>query len=58
MEYRFLDEYANHKKREVKKYAPDKLYADKQIEKINKTVWMVRRGYIILDEGMRLLSEF
>lgn len=58
MEYkhRFLDEYANHKRREVKKHYP-KEYQETPLSKIDKAVWMAHRGYIILDEAMRLLSE-
>lgn len=56
MEYRFLDEYANHKKRQAKLYSSkdEARIAEASIDKI---LFMAHRGQILLDEAMRLLSE-
>lgn len=60
-EYRFLPEYANHKRRELKKYWPkdkeSQVFLRQKLDQIDKILWMAHRGHIILDEAMRLLSE-
>lgn len=56
MKYRFLDEYANHKKRQAKLYS-SKDEARIVAASIDKILFMAHRGQILLDEAMRLLSE-
>ena len=55
--FRFLNEYANHKKRQAKIYCKSKESLHETVERIDKILFMVHRGHIILDEAMRLLSE-
>lgn len=57
MKYRFLDEYANHKKRQAKLYSSSKDGARMTAASIDKILFMAHRGQILLDEAMRLLSE-
>jgi len=57
MEYRFLNEYANHKKRQAKLYSDSKEDLRATASKIDKILFMAHRGQIVLDEAMRLLSE-
>ena len=58
MEYRFLKEYANHKRRQIKQYA----FLNEQ-EAEQKNAWLdtilisIRRGMLTLDEGMREISK-
>ena len=56
MKYRFLNEYANHKKRQAKLYS-SKDEAKMTAASIDKILFMAHRGQILLDEAMRLLSE-
>ena len=57
MEYRFLNEYVNHKKRQAKIYCNSKDELRVTVERVDKILFMAHRGQIILDEAMRLLSE-
>lgn len=57
MKYRFLDEYANHKKRQAKLYSSNKEDMRMTTTRIDKILFMAHRGQILLDEAMRLLSE-
>lgn len=57
MKYRFLDEYANHKKRQAKIYCGSKDELRVTVSQIDKILFMAHRGQIVLDEAMRLLSE-
>lgn len=57
MKYRFLDEYANHKKRQAKLYSGSKDEARMTAASIDKILLMAHYGQILLDEAMRLLSE-
>ena len=58
MEYRFLKEYANHKRRQIWQYA----FLNEQ-EAEQKSAWLdtiltaIRRGMLTLDEGMREISK-
>ena len=55
MTYRFLDEYANFKKRQVKKI-PDKEAAAENARQISRILDAAHHGIITLDEAMRELS--
>lgn len=55
MTYRFLDEYANHKKKQAKAYL-DKEDAAERIDLIERIVKFAHSGMITLDEAMRELS--
>lgn len=57
MKYRFLDEYANHKKRQAKLYSSSKEDLRMTTARIDRILFMALHGQIILDEAMRLLSE-
>lgn len=55
MTYRFLDEYANHKKRQAKACLGKEVVAER-IAYIERIVKRVHCGMITLDEAMRELS--
>ena len=57
MKYRFLDEYANHKKRQAKLYSSSKEDLRMTTARVDRILLMAHRGQILLDEAMRLLSE-
>lgn len=57
MKYRFLDEYANHKKRQARLYSQSKEDLRMTTARIDKILFMAHRGQALLDEAMRLLSE-
>lgn len=57
MEYRFLNEYANHKKRQAKICCSSKDELRVTFSQVDKILLMAHRGQIVLDEAMRLLSE-
>lgn len=55
--FRFLPEYANHKRRYVKRYTSDEETLAEKLKEIDKIMFMATHGYIILDEAMRYLSN-
>ncbi len=57
--FRFLPEYANHKRRYVKEYAwcTSKEECQAKLEEIDRILYLATHGFIILDEAMRLLSN-
>lgn len=57
MQHRFLEEYANYKKQQAKLHStsPEKLLAT--MAEVDRIVRSARRGLILLDEAMRLLSN-
>ena len=55
--YRFVSEYANYKKASIREwYANGDL--DKREKELDKIVNQVYRGFITIDEGMRLINSF
>ena len=59
---RFLDEYANFKKRYYKTHAKDDLYfnreyAEEAVIKLDNIVRNAHKGMITLDEAMMAISE-
>lgn len=58
---RYMREYANDKIRDIRKlikeYPQQKEDFLRMIDSVNKTVWLYERGYIIVDEAMRLIAN-
>lgn len=58
---RYMTEYANDKIRDIRKlikeYPQQKEDFLRMIDAVNKAVWLYERGYIIVDEAMRLIAN-
>lgn len=54
---RFIEEYANFKKRYVCRYAIEKWREEEDRERIDRIVREARRGYITVDEAMHVLTR-
>lgn len=58
---RYMREYANDKIRDIRKlikeYPQQKEDFLRMIDVVNKAVWLYERGYIIVDEAMRLIAD-
>lgn len=58
---RYMREYANDKIRDIRKlikeYPQQKEDFLRMIDAVNKAVWLYERGYIIVDEAMRLIAD-
>ncbi len=58
---RYMREYANDKIRDIRKlikeYPQQKEDFLRMIDSVNKAVWLYERGYIIVDEAMRLIAN-
>lgn len=58
---RYMREYANDKIRDIRKlikeYPQQKEDFLRMIDEVNKAVWLYERGYIIVDEAMRLIAN-
>jgi len=58
---RYMREYANDKIRDIRKlikeYPQQKEDFLRMIDSVNKAVWLYERGYIIVDEAMRLIAD-
>ena len=58
---RYMTEYANDKIRDIRKlikeYPQQKEDFLRMIEAVKKAVWLYERGYIIVDEAMRLIAN-
>lgn len=58
---RYMTEYANDKIRDIRKlikeYPQQKEDFLRMIDTVNKAVWLYERGYIIVDEAMRLIAN-
>lgn len=58
---RYMREYANDKIRDIRKlikeYPQQKADFLRMIDSVNKAVWLYERGYIIVDEAMRLIAN-
>lgn len=58
---RYMREYANDKIRDIRKlikeYPQQKEDFLRMIDTVNKAVWLYERGYIIVDEAMRLIAN-
>lgn len=58
---RYMREYANEKVRDIrrliKEYPHQKEDFLRMIDAVNKAVWLYERGYIIVDEAMRLIAN-
>ena len=58
---RFITEYAAHKKAVYQKLI--KMYPDQEaaflamIDRVDKAVWLIDRGYITVDEGMKAIAD-
>lgn len=52
MTYRFLPEYANHKRKQIKAYEPDPVTAAMKNERLDTILVATRRGLLTLDEAM------
>lgn len=58
---RYMREYANDKIRDIRKlikeYPQQKEDFLRMIDAVKKAVWLYERGYIIVDEAMRLIAN-
>lgn len=58
---RYMTDYANDKIRDIRKlikeYPQQKEDFLRMIDAVNKAVWLYERGYIIVDEAMRLIAN-
>lgn len=58
---RYMTEYANDKIRDIRKlikeYPQQKEDFLRMIDAVKKAVWLYERGYIIVDEAMRLIAN-
>lgn len=58
---RYMTEYANDKIRDIRKlikeYPQQREDFLRMIDAVNKAVWLYERGYIIVDEAMRLIAN-
>ena len=58
---RYMREYANDKVRDIrrliKEYPQQKEDFLQMINEVNRAVWLYERGYIIVDEAMRLIAD-
>lgn len=58
---RYMTEYANDKIRDIckliKEYPQQKEDFLRMIDAVKKAVWLYERGYIIVDEAMRLIAN-
>lgn len=58
---RYMTEYANDKIRDIRKlikeYPQQREDFLRMIDSVKKAVWLYERGYIIVDEAMRLIAN-
>ncbi len=58
---RYMTDYANDKIRDIRKlikeYPQQKEDFLRMIDAVNKAVWLYERGYIVVDEAMRLIAN-
>ena len=57
MKYRFVKEYANQKKRDIKEKVLDVHAREEKLKMVDRIVTQWKRSMITLDEAMRSIAE-